>query len=101
MSYKTEDLLDALKAVRSAQGVSQRALSQRTGLNQSHISKIESRALEPSIATFVVLARALDLEPMLIPRKLVPAVEAIVRSHDKPSDEPRRAYLPDEEDDDA
>lgn len=101
MSYKSEHLLEQIKLARAASGQSQRALAQRTGLTQSHISKIESAALEPGLSSFIDLARALDLEPMLIPRKMIPAVQAIVRAPASSESEPQRAYLPEEEENDA
>jgi len=42
MSYATQDVLDALKSARESKGLSQRDLSARAGVAQSHISKIES-----------------------------------------------------------
>lgn len=80
MSYKNEHLLAQLREVREASRTSQRALSERTGLTQSHISQIESRKLEPGLSSFIELARALDLEPILVPKKLLPAVLGIIRA---------------------
>lgn len=42
MAYASEEIINALKKGREAKGLSQRALSARTGVPQSHISKIES-----------------------------------------------------------
>jgi len=80
MTYKSEHLLAHLREVREASRTSQRALSERTGLTQSHISQIESRKLEPGLSSFIELARALDLEPILVPKKLLPAVLGIIRA---------------------
>jgi transcriptional regulator with XRE-family HTH domain len=79
MSYKSEQIIGQLKAARQAANVSQRALSSRSGLTQAHISKIESGTVDPSISSLVDLARSLDLELTLVPRKMMPAVEAISR----------------------
>lgn len=80
MSYATEDIIRTLKNAREAKGLSQRALSARTGLPQSHISKIESGGTDIRLSSLIELARVLDLELKLVPRKAVPAVETVVRS---------------------
>jgi transcriptional regulator with XRE-family HTH domain len=79
MSYKSEDLIQAVKDRRTAAGVSQRALSDRSGLTQAHISQIETASLEPGLSSFIDMARGLDLEVVLVPKKLLPAVQGILR----------------------
>lgn len=80
MPYQTEHLAARLKAARKRKGYSQRALSARTGLPQAQISKIENANVDLRLSSLVELARALDLELMLVPRQAVPAVQAVVRS---------------------
>lgn len=109
MSYQTESLLAQLRRARQAARMSQRDLSARTGLTQSHISKIESGVVEPGLDGLVTLARALDLEVVFVPKHLLPAVQGILHTGSRPDirdDErvhsnnlPRAAYG--EEDDDA
>ena len=70
----------ALKAARKAKRLSQRELGVRAGVPQSHISKIESGAVDIKLSSLIELARALDLELILVPRKLVPAVRSVVGS---------------------
>jgi transcriptional regulator with XRE-family HTH domain len=82
MSYATEDIIKALKHARQAKGLSQRALSSRIGVPQSHISKIESGGTDIRLSSLIELARVLDLELKLVPRKAVPAIETVVRSTD-------------------
>jgi transcriptional regulator with XRE-family HTH domain len=72
-------IIEALRAARTARGLSQRALAARVGLPQSHISKIESGSVDIQLSSLVELARALGLELQLVPRKAVPAVESIIR----------------------
>ncbi len=79
VAYSSEEIIRRLRESREASGVSQRTLSARSGLTQSHISQIETGTLEPGLASFLQLARALDLELMLVPRKLVPAVQGILQ----------------------
>ena len=80
MTYAGSYIVEALKSAREAKQLSQRALSAKAGVPQSHISKIESGAVDPQVSTLVELARLLNLEVMLVPRSLVPAVRGIVRS---------------------
>lgn len=84
MSYQSESLTEQAREVREASGVSQRALSERAGLTQSHISQIESGKMEPGLSSFIDMTRALDLELMLVPKKLVPAVLNLVRAQATP-----------------
>ena len=80
MSYGSEHIIKALKEARTAKGLSQRALSARTGVPQSHISKIENGTIDIRLSSLIELARALDLDLKLVPRKAIPAVDSIVRS---------------------
>lgn len=82
MGYATEHIAESLKAARIRKGLSQRALSAKAGVPQSHYSRIENGAVDLRLSSLVELARALDLEPTLVPRKKLPAVRAIIRSDD-------------------
>ena len=79
MNYATEHISRTLKSAREARGLSQRALSAKAGVPQSHISKIENGAVDLRVSSLVELARVLDLELMLVPRKAVSAVQSIAR----------------------
>lgn len=81
MGEKSAYLVRETREAREALSMSQRALSERTGQTQSHISQIESGKMEPGLSSFIDMARALGLEVMLVPKKLVPGVRAIVASH--------------------
>ena len=80
MNYATQSIITALKSARVAKGLSQRALGRRTGVPQSHVSKIENGGADIRLSSLIELARALDLDLRLIPRKAVPAVDGVVRS---------------------
>ena len=80
MRHAIHDIIVALKSARAAKGLSQRALSERTGVPQSHISKIESGGADIRLSSLTELARALDLDLRLVPRKAVPAVDSVVRA---------------------
>jgi transcriptional regulator with XRE-family HTH domain len=80
MTYATDEILHTLRAARERTGLTQRDLSSRIGVPQSHISKIESGGTDLRLSSLIELARALDYELVLVPRKLLPTVEAIVRN---------------------
>jgi len=82
MNYSAEHIVRALKAARQEKGLSQRELSAKAGLPQGHISKIENGAVDLKLSSLISLARILDLEVMPVPRKLVPAVQALARTGD-------------------
>jgi transcriptional regulator with XRE-family HTH domain len=58
-------------------------LGHRVGLPQSHVSKIESSAVDLQLSSLIAIARELDLELTLIPRTLLPAVKALQRTSDE------------------
>jgi predicted transcriptional regulator len=86
MTYLNDQTIKSLREARQRKGFSQRELSAKSGLPQSHISKIESGAVDLRVSSLVALARVfalarvLDLEIELIPKKAVLAVKSIVRS---------------------
>lgn len=77
-----EPIIDRLRAARRVAGVTQRELSRRTGITQSHISLIENGAVEPGLPSIIQIARALELELVVVPKKLVPAVNGIIRGNE-------------------
>lgn len=99
MSYVTEQILESLLEARVRKGFSQRDLSVRSGIPQSHISKIESGGVDLRVSSLIALARVLDLEVLIAPRKFVPAIKSIIRSNDK-DESMSPAYNLDGDDDD-
>lgn len=79
-SYATEHVTNTLRAARTARGLSQRELSVNSAVPQGHISRIENGSVDLRLSNLVALARALDLELMLVPRQSVPAVRSVARS---------------------
>jgi len=71
-------ITDQIREARRARKLSQKALGKRLGLPQSHVSAIEGGHVDPRLSSVQEMARSLDLEPMLIPRALVPAVQALL-----------------------
>lgn len=75
-----EETITALKRARTAKGLSQSELGHRVGVPQSHISKIEKGDVDIKLSSLIQIARALDLEVKLVPKKALPAVDSIVRA---------------------
>ncbi len=90
MVYVSDRILEALKAARKRKKLSQRELSTKSGVPQSHLSKIENGAVDLRVSSLIALARILDLELELVPKKTVPAIRSITRS--SLSDTAREAY---------
>jgi DNA-binding XRE family transcriptional regulator len=81
MGAGIEEIAASIREVRIAKALTQKELGQRVGLPQSHISKIEKGAVDLKLSSLVEIARALELEIMLVPRKALPAVEGTVRAY--------------------
>ena len=81
MSVGIEEIAAGIRRARIAKALTQKELGQRVGLPQSHISKIEKGTVDLKLSSLVEIARALDLEITLVPRKALPAVEGAVRAH--------------------
>ncbi len=81
MSAGINEIAANVREARITKALTQKALGQRVGLPQSHISKIEKGAVDLKLSSLVEIARALELEIKLVPRKALPAVEAAVRAH--------------------
>ena len=77
MSAAIEHIARSLRNARHAKGLSQRELSVDSVVPQGHISKIENAAVDLRVSSLVALARALDLEVVLVPRGSVAAVRSI------------------------
>jgi len=90
------NIIEALKAARTKKGLSQRALSQLVGMPQSHISKIEAGGVDLQLSSLTELARVLELELRLVPRKAVPAVDSVVRSLTPSSHDEAQARIADD-----
>ncbi|MEA3172892.1 MAG: hypothetical protein QOF42_303 [Gammaproteobacteria bacterium] len=72
-------IITALTTARHRAGLSQRALADKVGLAQSHISKIERGAVDPQTTSLLEIARVLGLELSLVPTPLMPALRALIR----------------------
>ena len=78
------DMRHELKEARRRRGWSQAELGRRASLPQMHISGIESGKIVPRYDTLLDLVRVLDYDLLMVPRSLVPAVQALIRDHSRP-----------------
>ena len=78
-------LIKELKQARKEKSLSQRDLSLKLGLPQSHLSKIENALVDLQASTLIELARVLDREVMLIPRPLISTIQSILDQYSQTS----------------
>lgn len=77
------DMREALKEARRARKWSQDAFGRKVELPQAHVSAIEAGKIVPRFDTLLDLVRALDFDLMMVPRSLVPAVQALIRDQQR------------------
>jgi transcriptional regulator with XRE-family HTH domain len=80
MTYEIENVAKTLNTAREAKGLSQRDVSKLAAVPQSHISRIESGIIDLRLSSLIEIARVLDLEMTLVPRKALPAVQSIIHA---------------------
>ena len=85
MVYAIEELTGKLRAARIKKGLSQRAFAKSIKVPQSRLSRIENGIIDLQTSNLLELARALDLELMLVPRQAVPAVKYLIRQSISPA----------------
>ncbi len=78
MAYSPEQIAQQLKSARKTKGLSQRALAKRVGIPQSHLSKIEGGSVDLRLSSLLEMARALELDVALVPRKHLSAVGTLI-----------------------
>jgi transcriptional regulator with XRE-family HTH domain len=85
------DLRQQIKNARAKRGWGQRELGAQIGLPQPHISAIESGETVPRFDTLLDLVRVLNLDLLLVPRALVPAVQSLIRAQQEPEGSEERS----------
>ena len=95
-----EDLREHIKKARNRRGWGQRELGLQIGLPQPHISAIESGQIVPRFDTLLDIVRVLDMDLLLVPRSLVPAVQSLIRAQMEPESAERSLYAADDEEPD-
>ena len=78
MKYSVNDVIRSLREAREGQELSQVELGKRLGVTQSQITRIERGTSDIRLSTLVETAHALGLEPVLIPKSLLPAVRHLL-----------------------
>jgi len=73
---------ETLREERRKHSWSQADFGERIGLGQEHVSNIERGKTSPRVDTLLDVVRALDLDLVLVPRALVPAVQALMREYE-------------------
>jgi HTH-type transcriptional regulator/antitoxin HipB len=91
------DLREQIKEARAKRGWGQRELGAAVGLPQPHISLIESADIVPRFDTLLDIVRVLDLDLLLVPRSLVPAVHSLISAQKEPESVEKPLYAADEE----
>jgi transcriptional regulator with XRE-family HTH domain len=72
-----------LREQRERLGQTQAQLAARAAVTRSTVQRIEAGTLNPTWGLVVALAQALDLQPVLVPRERLRAVEVVMRQrHD-------------------
>lgn len=94
-----EYIVETIRDAREKKGLSQRALGSKVGIPQSHISKIEQGLVDLQTSSLVQIARALDLELILVSRTHLSLVQALQKS--PTTSKPIPAYRLEEDDDDT
>ncbi len=82
-----ETLGTQLGKIRRSRSVGQQALAAKLGISGPNLSRIEHGA-DFRVSTLLDLARALKLEPILVPKEHVPAVRAILGATGTEDDAP-------------
>jgi transcriptional regulator with XRE-family HTH domain len=90
MPYRS--LAETLRQSRLLHDLKQAEVAERLGMRQSQISTIERGLVSPRLSTVEDIARILDLELMLVPRRLVPVVNGLVEVNKSGSTEERGVY---------
>ena len=87
----------ALRTARLNQHLTQQQLASRLGIRQRQVSDLERAVSDSRLSTIQDVARALDLELMLVPRRLIPIVEGLERAGAAPAGRPMYSLGRDED----
>jgi len=68
--------------------LSQQAVAGLADLTQSRYSAIELGKIDPRTSTLAEIARALDMELMLVPKEMVPVVQSVLAGVEDSEDQP-------------
>ena len=77
MKYSIQKIAQSIKLRREKMGLSQRQLSAKVGIPQSHLSKIERGVVDLQTSSLIEIGRALDLELVLVPLSYLSLIESL------------------------
>lgn len=95
-----QEIVAAIKVARKKKGLSQRALGDKVGIPQSHISKIEQGLIDLQTSSLIQIARVLDLELVLVSRSYLSAIRALQNAPNTSKSIPAYQLTTEEKDDD-
>ena len=91
-----------IRQQRLKKDLSQAELAQKVGMTQAQIARIERERNDVRLSTLTEVARALGLEPILVPKSILPAIRHLLAQQQgeeaKSSPEPRRLFGSEPED---
>lgn len=79
--HLSEEIRREIRTGRQAKGWSQLELGRKVRLALRHISGIETGKIVPRYDTLLEILRVLDRDLVLVPRELLPVVQATVRDY--------------------
>ena len=79
-----------LRKARRSRRMSQREMENRTGIRQSHLSRIENGLVDPKLSHAAQMARAVELELVLVPRRALAVVSRLLRDFEGGGERGRR-----------
>ena len=91
------DLRVQIRQARTQKGWGQRQLGVAVGLPQSHISAIEAGTVVPRFDTLLEIVRVLNMDLLLVPGAMVPAVQSLLHSQSSPTAEEKPLYATSED----
>jgi len=94
--HTVSDIRTAIRHERLKRGLSQAELARTVGTTQAQIARIEGERNDVRLSTLTEIARALGLEPILVPKPTLPAIRHLLAQQQaaegKASPEPRRLF---------
>ena len=68
-----------LRKARKSRRMSQREMEKRTGIHQARISRIENGQVDPKLSEALQMARAVERDLVLVPRRALLGVLGVIR----------------------
>lgn len=88
------NLIQQMTKVREAKNISQTHFAESTGLSRMTIVRTEHEQIDPRLSTIQVMARALGLELLLVPKELKEPLQDFIRSGGKYLGQPQGVSAP-------